>query len=570
MNEQYGMPELRRARRVGMSLLGPVFLFSVFVNMLMLTGPLFMLQVYDRVLGSRSEETLLALFLLVGLLYLLMGFIDYARGRVLGRFGARFQTALDDRVFGAVMKRAVSSQYRSGHTSGLRDLETIQTVFTSPAMLSLFDLPWTPVFILAIFIFHPLLGWMAIGGAAFLIILMLLNNWMTKKKTSQAQSFSQSAQAFADEARQASDIVYSQGMSASITSRWHTLRERALKHVLYASDWTGLFSAFTKAFRLFLQSAMLAAGAWLVLQSELTPGAMIAASILLGRALAPIEQSIGQWSLVQKALSGWKALADLLASTPRQEATISLPVPDAQLVVDNLSVYTEYTKRPILTNMSFSVQPSTVLGCIGMSGAGKSTLAKALLGLMPPVVGEIRFGGATIDQYDADDLGHLIGYLPQHVILFSGTIADNIARMSIQPDEKKIIEAAQRANAHDMIVSLPDGYQTIVQEHGGQLSGGQRQRIALARALYSDPVLLILDEPNSALDAKGSHALNQAIKAFKNSDRTVIIMTHSPVAIGECDRLLVLDHGVIKADGPRDEVLRSMAGHSSKVKSIIR
>ncbi len=567
--QQFGRPELQQARRQGVSLLAAVALFSVFVNVLMLTGPLFMLQVYDRVLASRSEETLVALFLLVAALYGLMGLLDYARGRVLARFGARFQTALDSRVFAAEMKQSIVPRIRAAPASGLRDLEIIQTTLTSPAMLALFDVPWTPLFIAAIFVFHPMLGWMAIGGALTLIIVTLMNNWLTRNRTKEAQAASQHAQAFADQARQASEIVRAQGMSGTIAARWHVMRDRALNQTMHASDWTGFFAALTKTFRLFLQSAMLAVGAWLVLKGEMTAGAMIAGSILLGRALAPIEQSIGQWSMVQRALNGWAMLSALLKSTPPDPETMKLPKPDARMSVKNVIVYAPEARQPTLLQINFDVAPGEAVGVIGKSGSGKSTLAKTMLALMTPRGGEIRLGGATLDQYDPDDLGSFIGYLPQQVTLFNGTVSENIARMSMAPDENKVIEAAQKANAHEMILALPDGYQTVVQGQDSQLSGGQRQRIALARALYNDPVILVLDEPNSALDAEGSEALNRAVREFKRSDRAVVIMTHRPMAIAECDRLIVIEQGRIKADGPRDEVMRSMLHNADDVKQAI-
>lgn len=529
-----------------------------------------MLQVYDRVLGSRSEETLVALFLLVGILYALMGFLDYARGRVLARFGARFRTELDGRVFDAVMKRSLLPKFRAAPASGLRDLEAMQNMFSSPVMLALFDVPWTPLFIGAIFIFHPLLGWMALAGGGFLIVVTLLNNWLTHRKANDAQKTSMQAHGFAEQARLSSEIVRSQGMSGAIAQRWHAMRDTSLEQSIHASDWTGLFTALTKSFRLFLQSAMLAVGAWLVLQGEMTAGAMIAGSILLGRALAPIEQSIGQWPNVQRSMSGWKLLGELLKETPPDDGAMKLPKPKARLSLGGVSVFAPEVKNlRILAGITFVVEPGQVLGIIGKSGSGKSTLAKSILGLLPPVAGEIRLGGATLDQYDPDDLGRFIGYLPQQVTLFTGTVAENIARMSSEPDEAKVIEAAQRANAHEMILSLADGYKTVVQGQDNQLSGGQRQRIALARAFYGDPVLLVLDEPNSALDADGSAALNRAVREFKSTERAVILMTHRPSAIAECDTIIVMEDGKIVANGPRDEVLRSTLRNADGVKQTI-
>ncbi|MBK5932774.1 ATP-binding cassette subfamily C protein [Rhodovulum imhoffii] len=563
-----GFPELRQAWRSGMWLLVAVFLFSVFVNLLMLTGPLFMLQVYDRVLGSRSEETLVALFLLVGVLFALMGVLDFARGRILARVGARFQTMLDRRVFGAVMRHSLIPQFRAGPVAGPRDLEAIRTVFTSPAMPAFFDAPWTPLFIAAIFVFHPLLGGLAVAGGVFLVGVAALNNWLTRHGTAGAQAAARDAQDLADQARHSCEIVYAQGMNGTISARWQRFQGIALAQTVRTSDWTGLFASLTKAFRLFLQSAMLALGAWLVLNGEMTAGGMIAASILLGRGLAPVEQVIGQWALLQRAFAGWKALGAFLEATPPAPETLRLPKPTPSLTLRGVTVFAPGARQPTLSNISFSVTPGEAAAIIGKSGSGKSTLAKTLLGLIHPVAGELRLGGAALDQYDRDALGTFIGYLPQQVSLFAGTISENIARMCPDPDDSRVVDAAHRANAHEMILSLPDGYKTMVHA-GGPLSGGQCQRIALARAFYGDPVLLILDEPNSALDGEGSEALNRAVRDFKRDGKAVIIMTHRPMAIAECDRLIVVENGRLKADGPRDEVLRTMVKNAGDLQNLV-
>lgn len=547
--------ELTKARNAGLHFVGVAFLFSVFVNLLMLTGPLFMLQVYDRVLSSHSRETLTALFLLVGFLYVLMALLDYARGRVVARFGAMFQSRLDERVFRATLKMAVQQNAQPG--LALRHLENIQQLFASPAFLALLDLPWSPLFFAAIFILHPMLGWLALAGGAVLIVVAIINQVMTHKRVSRAQSLSQRAHGFADQARLAHEIVQSQGMLGSITSRWSCQREDAQREVLSSSDWTGSFTALTKSLRLFLQSAMLAVGAYLVLEGEVTGGAMIAGSILLGRALAPVEQSLGQWALVQRARLAWTALSKLLEAMPAETARTALPVPEATLSVKNMTVVPPGTRTPTLSGVSFQLSSGKALGVIGRSGSGKSTLARALLGVWPPVSGEIRLGGATLNQYDPDDLGRHIGYLPQKITLFDGTIAENIARMSDAADDSAVVTAARRARAHEMIMSLAEGYDTVISGSDCQLSGGQQQRVALARALYGDPVLLILDEPNSALDAEGSDALNDAVRGFKAAGKSVIVMTHRPVAISECDDLIIIDKGQITAQGPRDEVLRA-------------
>jgi PrtD family type I secretion system ABC transporter len=566
-NQTFGKEELREARAAGKWLLRAVFVFSIFVNILMLTGPLFMLQVYDRVLGSRSEETLVALFILVAALFGLMGVLDYARGRVLARFGARFQSKLDDRIFEAVLARALLPKERGAPANGLRDLESVQALFTSPLMVSLFDVPWTPLFIAAIFIFHPWLGWMAVFGGVTLIIITLLNNLLTRRKTLAAQEAAGQASNFAEQVRRSAEVVQSQGMGTAVSERWHSVRDQALVQTVRSSDLTGLFSSTTKAFRSFLQSAMLAVGAYLVLQGEMTAGAMIA--ILLGRALAPIEQSIGQWPMVQRARGAWISLIQLLETTPPPSKKLALSKPTATIAFKSVTVMAQGSKTPTLSSVTFKLSPGEVMGVIGKSGSGKSTLAKSMLGLTQIVAGEVRFGGATLDQYDSQGLGLNIGYLPQNVVLFSGTIAENIARMSTKSNDQEIIKAAKRANAHEMILSLPNGYETVMQSDDGQLSGGQKQRIGLARALYSNPVLLILDEPNSALDHDGSIALNLAVREFKESDRSVVILTHRPTAISECDRLLIIDEGRIKADGPRDEVLNSMVSNVREIHQTI-
>lgn len=558
--------ELQRVRNQGVTFLALTFLFSVFVNLLMLTGPLFMLQVYDRVLSSRAVETLTALFLLVALLYALMAMLDYARGRIVARFGARFQSALDERVFDATLRRALLPQARSAPARSLRDLEAIQSLCSSPVLLALMDIPWTPVFLAAIFIFHPLLGWLAVGGGALLVVIAVINQMLTHRKVAEAQIASAQANAFSESARQAVEVVRSQGMQKDVTRRWLQQRSKALGQSVAASDWTGSFTSLTKALRLFLQSAMLALGAWLVLQNEMTAGAMIAGSILLGRALAPVEQIVGQWAVIERARMSWRSLGQFLDRTPPEPKRTKLPVPPARLVAKNLTVIPPGTKTPTLRNASLRLEPGKALGVIGKSGSGKTTLAKALLGLWPPAAGEVRLGGATLSQYDPEDLGRHIGYLPQQVTLFSGTVAENIARMSLTPDAEAVVAAAKKANAHELILSLEKGYDTFLEGNDSQLSGGQKQRIALARALYGDPVLLILDEPNSALDADGTEALNAAIRGLKSEGKGAIIMTHRPQAISECDHLAVVERGQIVKFGTRDEVLGAMVQNAGAIK----
>jgi len=548
-----------------MTLLALAFLFSVFVNLLMLTGPLFMLQVYDRVLGSRAVETLTALFLLVALLYALMAVLDYARGRIVARFGARFQSQLDKRVFDATLRRSLNPQARTAPATALRNLESIQNLCSSPVLLAVMDIPWTPIFLAAIFLFHPLMGWLAVAGGGLLIVIALLNQGLTRRKVAEAQSASARANAFSEHARQAAEVVRSQGMQQEVTLRWLSQRSDALRQTIAASDWTGSFTSLIKSLRLFLQSSMLALGAWLVLQNELSPGAMIAGSILLGRALAPVEQAVGQWGMIEKARTAWTSLNQFLDQTPPEAPRTKLPAPSAQLTAKGLTVIPPGAATPTLRGVTLTLEPGTALGVIGKSGSGKTTLAKALLGLWQPAVGEIRLGGATLDQYDPTDLGRHIGYLPQQVTLFNGSVAENLARMSQDPDPRAVVEAAKKSNAHELILSLEKGYDTFLEGNDSQLSGGQKQRIALARALYGDPVLLILDEPNSALDAEGTEALNAAVRGLKAAGKSVIIMTHRPQAISECDNLAVIENGQLAKFGSRDEVLKAMLQNAGAI-----
>ncbi len=531
--------------------------FSVFANLLMLTGPLFMLQIYDRVLGSRSQETLVALTLLVVLLYGIMGMLDFARGRIAAQIGAGVQDALDERVFAATLKRAVSAEARARPDSALQDLEAMQRLLASPALFAVFDLPWTPVFLFAIFTFHWQLGWLALGGGAILVVLTFLNQYLTRRPVLEASRDAAQAHALSESFRAQSEAVHGLGMQKAALSRWGKARAAALESATRAAHRTGFFTTLTKTLRLFLQSAMLALGAYLVLQNQMTAGAMIAGSILMGRALAPVEQAIGQWSLVQRARQGRKALSLMLGAIPEPPARTDLPRPRAYLELSKVTVVPPGENIATLRMVSFRVEPGQALAVIGESASGKSTLARVLTGIWPVVSGKIRLDGAALDQYNADDLGHYIGYLPQDVALFDGTISENIARLSEAPDSEKVIEAAKLADAHEMILKLPQGYDTKI-NGGARLSGGQKQRIGLARALYDNPVLLVLDEPNSNLDSHGGIALDKAIEGFKAKGGAVVIMAHRPSGIAACDLALVLSEGVVAKFGPRDEVIQAM------------
>lgn len=562
-----GREELRQARQESRGLFRMAALFSVFVNLLALTGPLFMLQVYDRVLGSGSEETLLALVILMAFLFAIMGMLDYLRGRVLARIAARIQAQLEGRVFAAVLSKATRSPRPDQVANSLRELDAVQRLVASPVFTALYDMPWTPIFLAGIAIFHPWLGLLALAGGAVLVLITVLNQSLTKNPIQRATASAIQAERMAMELKNEAEMVRALGMQDAAFQRWRQARTSAAEAGLLFSDRGGQFSTLSKTFRMFLQSAMLGLGAYLVLQGQLTAGAMIAASILLGRALAPVDLAIGQWQLVQQARDGWRNMGILLGEEPPVAPRTKLPRPKAHLRVENLTIVPPGQSQAALRMLSFELKPGQALGVIGPSGAGKSTLARALTGVWRAAGGKIRLDGAALDQFDAATLGRHIGYLPQRVQLFDGTIAENIARLALEPDAGAVVVAAKMADAHQMILRLPDGYDTRVSAGGGMLSGGQIQRIGLARALYGAPVLLVLDEPNSNLDNEGGEALNTAIRGMKGAGNSVLIMAHRPAAIQECDLLLMLDGGSMRAFGPRDEVLAKTVQNVAQIRT---
>ena len=567
-----GLSELRDVRRELRGIMVTVGLFSVFMNLLMLTGPLFMLQTYDRVLSARSESTLVALVALMAFMFLIMGLLDWARGRLLTRMGARFQARLDRRVFNAILKRSVSDQKideKTGSGQQLKDLEAVNRFYASPVFAALFDAPWTPVFLIGLGYFHPWIGAFAVTGGCLLALSAVLNQYSTRTSSVKAAVSGFVSDRYADQLRDEAETIRSLGMQSNAFEKWGRSREKALDLSVRSADMGGTFSSLSRTFRMFLQSAMLGLGAYLVLQGHIAPGVMIAASILMGRALQPVETLINQWPMVQRSKRAWDNLAALLAEVDEDKSTVELPRPRARLEVQGISVTPPKGKAPTLRQVSFSINPGEAIGVIGPSGAGKSTLARCLTGVWPLTSGKIKLDGAPLDQYHPERLSEYIGYLPQRVSLFDGTVAENIARLSQNFDHERVIEAARKAAAHDMILRLPQGYNTPVQSIGTQLSGGQIQRIGLARALYGNPVLLVLDEPNSNLDNEGSVALNRAIIAMKEAGNAVMIMAHRPSAIKECDKLLVLEDGTRKAWGPREQVMSEMLANVQVIRKAV-
>lgn len=544
-----------------------VFLFSIFVNILMLTGPMFMMQVYDRVLSSRSIPTLLALTFLMIAIYIFMAIIDYARMRMVAMMGAKRVEYYQPYVFSSQLNPKQWNNTPKNSTA-FRQLDGFASVFNSAALLGYFDVFWIPVYMGLMFFFHPLLGVASVVSAVLLIIMTLMQQAHGRKGQEQVSKITQGAFDLANEAVDGREILVAQSMSKSFEKIWVKSREEAAVSVNETARISGMYSSFSKTFRMFIQSMMLALGAYLAIKGEISGGSIIAGSILLGRALAPIEQILGQWSVVQTAANAKVYLDGLVAASTKEPKPVEYPNLSSQLDLAGLTVVDDQRKF-IINQISARVLPGQALGIIGLSGSGKSTVAKAILGLVPLAAGEVKLGGVNKDHIGAEAYGKMIGYLPQEVKLFTGTIAQNIARMSENYNDNDVILAAQAANVHELILSFTDGYNTMISPNKNSLSGGQRQRVALARALYLNPLLLILDEPNSALDDVGSRALNIAIAKLKARGGTAVIMTHRPSAIEVTEQLMVIEGGRTKAYGPRDEVLKSLVKNAGEIQKTI-
>ncbi len=532
--------------------------FSLFVNILMLTGPLYMLQIYDRVLSSSSMETLFMLTLLTFAMFAAMGALDFARGALLSRAGVEFENRLKGLTFDFTMDAAHSGAGAIPDRP-LRDLRQIRQFVASPAMTAFFDAPITPLFLLMVYLMHWLLGIVATVGLIILLVLAVINERWSRKANEAAQQTSVEADTMAGAALRNASAADAMGMRAGLKERWLQKSSGAADYAVNAGDRIGGLTATTKATRLFLQSAILGAGAYLAILQEVTPGVMIAASIITGRALAPIETVTTQWRNFALSWLAYKRLDEFVAIGVERVERTALPAPVGELEIDRLYVQPPSAKKPIVKNVSFQLAPGEALGVIGPSAAGKSTLVRAIVGVERVVAGEIRLDGGNIAHWDPNALGPYVGYLPQEVELFAGTAAQNIARFTDDASPEKIIAAAQAAGAHQMILAMPDGYDTDIGDHGRRLSAGQKQRLGLARALFGDPVLVVLDEPNANLDADGDAALAKAVQGLKARKATTIIVAHRPSAIAFVDKLLMLSEGETRAFGPRDEVLKKIA-----------
>ncbi len=531
--------------------------FSGVVNLLMLTGPLFMLQVYDRVLASGSVPTLVALAVITFALYIYYGFLEYVRARILVRIGRRIEESLRGRTFDAVAALAMRKGANAG-SQPISDLSTIRQYLGGQGPFAFLDMPWVPFYLLVVFLMHWMLGVAAAVAALVIFILAIMTEWRTRAPTQRATMAAVKAQLLTDEVRRNSESMHALGMRGKLRERWAKLQQSALDDQTRANDAGGSLSAASRVVRLVVQSGMLALGAFLAIRQEISPGTIIASSIIMSRALSPVEQAVANWQQFLAFRKARERLGETLASVPARIERMALPPPRGILEVEQVTVMVPNSDRPLLQSASFTVKPGQGLGIIGPTGAGKSTLARLLVGLSLPTRGSVRLDGATFDQRSDEEVGRYVGYLPQDVQLFDGTVAENIARFDEKPDSQKIIEAAQMASIHDFIMRLPGGYDTPLGENAGRLSAGQRQRLALARALYNDPVLLVLDEPNSNLDAEGEAALVNGMKHALSRGAACVVIAHRPSALAVITDLVVLHEGKIAAQGPRDEVLRKV------------
>lgn len=532
-----------------------VGVLSCVANILMLTGPLFMLQVYDRVLTSRSLPTLAVLVALVCGLFVFLAIIDMIRSRLLLRVGQQIDVAINQKIFSMIMVLPLIARGGGDGLQPARDLDQLRQFLGSPGPIALFDMPWMPLYLAIVFLFHPLLGFAALAGIVILIVLTVVNEVLTVKHVREVSTLSARRSALGEASRRNAETVRAMGMAPAMTRKWSNVHDPLLESSRQLGDVMGTITSATKAIRMLLQSMILALGAYLAVQQLVTPGIMIAASIITARALSPIEQAVGHWRSFVGARHAYGRLNKMLAGLPEDDQRTTLPEPANTLSVENIVVAPPGSKTASVLGVSFEMQAGEALGIIGPSAAGKSSLARALVGVWPLAKGYVRLDGAAIDQWHPDMLGRYLGYLPQDIELFDGTVAGNISRFEEEPSDEQVIEAAKLAGVHELIVRLREGYETQIGEGGATLSAGQRQRIGLARALYGDPFLIVLDEPNSNLDSEGELALTQTIRQLRALNKIVIVIAHRPSAIDAVDKVLVMAEGCVKAFGPKAEVL---------------
>ncbi|MBT3358808.1 MAG: type I secretion system permease/ATPase [Rhodospirillales bacterium] len=535
-----------------------VCVFSLLINGLMLAVPLYMLQLYDRVLTSRSTDTLMLLTAIAIAAVLTMAALESVRGHLM----IRISTWLEGRLSGPILSGSIATTLRAGggpSVQGLRDVSTFRSFLGGAGVFPIMDAPWTPIFLAVIFAMHPVLGWIAIGGAIVLFSLAIANELATRELLGLSGNASIGALRQAEAAVRNADVIEAMGMMPNLVGRWNRENTKTLDLQAQASNRSSRISSASKFIRLCLQVGILGTGAWLVILGELTPGAMIAGSILMGRALAPVEQAIGSWKAAIAARNAYQRVKAQLENAPPTGDAMPLPTPEGRVEVEGLAFVHQAASEPVFRQVSFVLEPGEAMGLIGPTAAGKTTLARLLVGNLDPRVGHVRLDGADVSVWESQDLGKHVGYLPQDVELFSGTVRENIARMG-EGDPDAVVAAARLAGVHEMILKFPDGYETEIGDGGAALSGGQRQRLALARAVYGDPKFVVLDEPNASLDSEGEEALVSAVRTLKERGVTMVIIAHRPNIILHVDKLLVLRGGTMEAFGPRDEVVPTLSG----------
>lgn len=566
-------PEILAPLRKHRSALIGVAVFSGITNLLALTSSIYMLQLYDRVIPAHSLPTLIGLSVLMLMLFAAFGVLDLVRVRILSRIGLCVDRDLRERTFGSVLEMPLRIKPAGDGLLPVRDLDAVRNFLTSTGPTALFDMPWMPFYLALIYVLHPLLGVLATCGALVLVGLTMLTEVRTRKPSQAASAGAAVRQALGEAGRRNAEVVRALGMGRRMTQSWSTATERFLADQVTAVDVGARFGTMSKVLRFVLQSAVLGLGAYLVIIGQATGGVIIAASIMTSRALAPVEVAIANWRSFLSARQSAQRLAHLFASMPATRERVALPKPEARLTVDDVWIAAPGRSKPIVQSATFSVDAGAGLGIIGPSASGKSTLARALVGAWSPSRGAIRLDGASLEHWPSDDLGTHVGYLPQDIELFEGTVAQNIARLDPDADAAAIVAAAKDAGVHEMVLGLPDGYETRL---GGDasdgLSAGQRQRIALARALYGNPFLVVLDEPNSNLDADGDAALTRAIRSVRARGGIAIVIAHRPSALAALDLLLVMGNGRVQAFGGKDEVLRhaaqTAAAQSARLKVV--
>lgn len=535
-----------------------VVFFSFFINMLMFVAPLHMLQIYDRVLVSRSEVTLISLSAIALGLLVVYGVLEAIRNRILIRSGIKFDETLNDTIFRTLFRGALVKP-KGVSPQPLRDMNSIREFLSGGAVAAFCDAPWVPLFIAAGFMIHPVLGFISVAGAILIFTLAILNEYFTGALLRSGNMGAIQANNSASSALRNAEVVHALGMISSIKRRWFDKHREAIDLQTAAGERGGVLLAASRFLRLALQVTILGTGAYYAIDGEITPGAMIAASIIMGRALAPVEMTVGQWRSFVACRAAYNRLNEMLKSLPEIENPMDLPDPKGSITLENAIITAPESTVAIIKNISLQIEKGEVVGLIGPSGSGKSTLARAMVGVWELRGGAVRYDGADLKQWDPERLGPFIGYIPQGVELFDGTVAQNISRFG-KLDSEKVVAAAQKAGCHDMILSLPAGYETQIGSGGGSLSGGQRQRIALARAVYGLPPVLILDEPNANLDSDGEAALFKTLEALKNDGHTIVVVSHRPALLAVVDKVVILKDGVIIRQGPRDEILKQLTG----------